>query len=512
MAIRNVTTRKLCVGKNPFHAHTDKNIPKIWWYWIACVLVILIPGCTITQDYQRPQVDVPDKWRVDYQTAADLANTAWWEKFQDPVLNELIRSALTENKDLHIATARIEEFAGKLQTEQAGFYPQIIYGDTASRNYQSKSRPIPELLGGDDRKSSAYRVNLGVSWELDIWGRIRRAEEAGRADLLSSEEGRQAVILMLVSAVADGYIKLLGMDKQMLTYKNTLASRKETLDLFERKYRGGQISGFELTQVMRGHESVSEYIPSLERQIALTENSLSVLLGRNPGTINRGKTIDTLVIPEVPQGIPSDILERRPDIRQIEQNLIAANAKIGVARTQYFPTISLTGLFGYSSPDISTLLQNSSNFWQAGAAAIGTIFDGGRIKGEIRQAEARHQQLLNTYLSTIQNAFREVNDSLISIQKLRELLKIQNRHISVLKDNVSFARSRYESQLLSNYNEVLEAEKNLLSKEVEYILAQMGLFEATVNIFKAMGGGWVTEAAMQMALSSQKAEPTSNAQ
>jgi len=505
-------THDLDAGKNTCDSHAGRRKYNIGRCMLACaVLVGLISGCAITKNYQRPHVDIPHNWRVDYQEAADLANTAWWEQFKDPVLNELIKSALNENKDLRIAAARVEEFAGRLQAVQAGFWPQINYGVSTSRDYQSLSLPIPQLGGGVDRPSSSYMASSNVSWELDIWGRIRRATEAARADLLSAEEGRQAVILTLVSAVANGYIALLSLNKQLLLSKKTLASREEWLKLFERKFKGGQVSGLELAQVRAAYENIAKYIPNVERQIALLENSLSVLLGRNPGPINRGRTLDMLVILEVPQGIPSDLLVRRPDIRQSEQNLIAAHARIGVARTQYFPTISLTGLFGYSSDVLSDLLQNSANLWQVGAKVSGHIFTGGRIKGDIRQAEARQQQLLNAYLSTIQTAFKEVNDSLISIQKLRELLKIQDRHIKALKDNIYFAHSRYDAGLCS-YFEVIDAEKNLFFEELSYAQTQNDLFATMANIYKAMGGGWVTEAARQIASSSQKTEPTSHAQ
>ncbi len=497
-----------------FNAPAGKSAPKMGWQRMVCVLMVaLISGCVITKDYQRPSIDVPDKWRMDYQTSADLSNTAWWDQFHDPVLSEMIGIALAENKDIRIATARIEEFAGKLQAAKAGFFPQINYGVLGSRNHQSSSRPTPELLGGSasDGESDAYKPGITASWELDVWGRIRRASEAGRADLLSAEEGRQAVILELVSNVVLGYIKLLCLDKQLLYYNNTLTERKESVDLFDRKYIGGLVSGLDIAQIKGGYEQVAEYVPDTESQIAKMENNLSVLLGRNPGTIKRGKPFDALDVPEVPQGIPSDILMRRPDIRQCEQNLIAANARIGVARTQYFPRISLTGLLGYSSTDITTLLDNASNFWQAGAAALGTIFDGGHIEGEVRQAAAVYQQLLNVYLSAIQNAFREVNDCLMDIQKLQELLKIQERHLAILNDNIRFARSRYEAKLTSSYFEVMDAEKNLFFVETNSLITRYRIFEAMVNIYKVMGGGWVTDVARQIQLLNQKTEPANQA-
>lgn len=454
----------------------------------AFLLIGLLSGCALTKDYQRPHADIPDNWRVDYQMASDLANTVWWEQFQDPVLNELIKSALNENKDLRIASARVEEFVGQLQTVKSNLYPQINYGGTERRDYQSLEQAMP-LPQGVDRANSLHRVALDVSWELDVWGRLQRANEAASADLLSAEEGRQAVILTLVSAVAAGYIDLLSLDKQLLIARETLASREKFLHLFENKYHGGQISGLELAQVRVAYEQVAVYIPNLERQIALLENSLSLLLGGNPGPINRGGTLDTLVVPDVPQGIPSDLLELRPDIRKSEQNLIAANARIGVARTQYFPAISLTGLFGYASATLTDLLQRSANLWQVGADAAGPIFSGGRIEGDIRQAEARREQLLNAYLSTIQTAFREVNDSLITIQKLQELLLIQDRHISALKDNVYFAHSRYDAKY-SSYIEVVDAERNLFMTEIGNVQTRNDLLAALVRSYKAMGGGW----------------------
>ena len=249
----------------------------------------------------------------------------------------------------------------------------------------------------------------------------------------------------------------------------------------------------ELAQVRSAYEQIAEIIPDIERRIALQENALSVLLGRNPGKINRGKTLDTLVIPAIPQGIPSDLLARRPDIRLSEQNLIAANARIGVARAQYFPSISLTGLFGYASATLSDLLQDSANFWRVGADAAGPIFAGGRIKGDVRQAEAQQQQLLHAYLGTVQAAFREVEDSLVSIQKLQERLKIQADHVNTLRDYSKFAHNRYDAKYIS-YIEVLDAEKNLFATQTGHIRRKIDLFAAMVRSYKTMGGGWVTEA------------------
>ncbi len=465
----------------------------------------LLAGCALTKDYVRPGADVPPAWRFEPQIAADTANTAWWEQFQDPVLNELIQTALNENKDVRIAAARVEEFGGRLESIRSGYFPQVGYQAGAVRESRSLNLPIP--LPGVDRRNTIDRVAGSAGWELDLWGRIKRASEAARADLLSAEEARQAVILTLVSDVADSYITLLSLDKLLEIAKETLASRQEFLDLFQRKFAGGQISGMELAQVRSAYEQVAESIPDIERRIVLEENALSVLLGRNPGAIKRGKTLDALVFPAIPQGIPSDVLLRRPDIRQSEQNLIAANARIGVARTQYFPTISLTGLFGFASTSLSHLFDADSAFWTVGAGAAGPLFTGGRISGEVRTAEAQQQQLLNAYLGTIQTAFKEVNDSLVSVQKMRELLTVQDRRVVALKEYTSLAHNRYDAKYVS-YIEVLDAERSLFDSQVSNVRTQNDLFGALVSTYKTMGGGWVTEAARRIALSGQKAETT----
>ncbi len=459
---------------------------------LACLLLsaaTLISGCAMTQDYQRPQVDIPNTWRIDYETASNLADTVWWENFQDPGLNELIKIALNENKDLRIATARIEAFAGRIQKVQSGFYPQLNYGVSTSRERQSLERMTTAIAQGRNRSDSTYQGILNVNWELDIWGRLQRATEAARADLLSAEEGRQAVILTLVSNIAIGYFNLLSLDKQLEISKRTLTSRLDWLELFEKKIKGGQISNLEFAQVKSAYGQAATYIPILERQISLQENSLSVLLGRSPGDIKRSKAMELEVIPRVPQGVPSDLLQRRPDIRQCEQNLIAANARAGIAQTQYLPSISLTGLFGFASASLSDLLQKSANLWQAGVRTIGPIYEGGRHKGEIRQAEAEKQQSLNEYLKTIQVALREVNDALISIKKFRELIEIETFYLNGLEDYVRFSHDRYDAGF-STYLTIMDSERELYEAEIRRVQTQKDILEAIVGGYKATGGGW----------------------
>ena len=462
-------------------------------FLISGAAALLLSGCMIGPDYVRPAVDVPNQWRVEYADAKDLADTLWWEQFQDPVLNELILIALEENKDVRIAAARVEEFAGRLQSTRAPLFPQIGYqGDAGEQRVPRNSGPTP-LPSGADPKFSNYDAILTASWEIDIWGRIRRLTEASRADLLATEEGKRAVILTLVSSVANAYIGLRSTDKQLEITHATAQAYLETLKLFELRYRGGVVNEMQLSQVRSQYEQAVARIPVFELQIGRQENALSVLLGRNPGPIPRGKTLDELVLAGVPAGLPSSLLERRPDILAAEQNLVAANARIGAARALYFPTISLTGFFGTASTDFSDLFHGSAKTWAYTGTLIGPIFTAGAIEGAVVQAEAQHKQLLYFYQQTIQNAFREMDDALVDYQKSGESLAAQGRDVEALSTYARLANMRFDAGY-SDYLEVLDAQRSLFNSQLNYTQTQGILFQSMVNIYKALGGGWVYEA------------------
>ncbi|KAF0103683.1 MAG: NodT family RND efflux system outer membrane lipoprotein [bacterium] len=453
----------------------------------------LMSGCVIGPDYFRPQVNAPQQWRTDYPDALNLADTRWWEQFQDPVLNDLIRSALDENKDLRIATARVEEFAGRLQSTNAPLFPQIGYQAGVGRQRVSEQSGPSDLPAGVDPTYSSYAGVLTASWELDVWGRIRRLTEASRADLLASEEGRRTVILTLVSTVASGYISLRGTDRQLEITRATAETYLQTLRLFELRYKGGVINEMQLAQVRSQYEQASARIPVLEQQVARLENALSVLLGRNPGPIPRGKAIDELVLGGVPAGLPSDLLERRPDILAAEQSLVSANARIGAARALYYPSISLTGFLGSTSTEFSDLFSGATKTWSFAGSLIGPIFDGGAIDGTVAQAEARQRSLLHAYQQTIQNAFREVDDALVDYRKSGESLAAQSRDVEALKTYARLANLRFEAGY-SDYLEVLDAQRSLFTSQLNFTQSQALRFQSLVNIYKALGGGWVNEA------------------
>jgi len=460
--------------------------------WALSLVLLSQFGCTVGPDYVRPEVDSPEQWRVDYATAADAANMRWWEQFDDPVLDNLIDTALRENKDVRIAAARMEEFAARVDLARSGFYPQIGYNGQASRNRGSREA-FGGVPAGSDRDYNDYSATLSAGWEIDLWGRIRRSTEAARANLLAQEDNRRAVILSLVSTVASTYVQLRQLDRQLEISRETLETRAKNLELFTLKFEGGVISDLELAQVKVEYEQAAAAIPPLERQIAFTENTLSVLLGHNPGPIPRGKTIDALVAPPVPAGTPSSLLVRRPDVRAAEQSLVAANARIGVARAQYFPTISLTGLFGYVSEELDNLLKNAANVWSVGGTALGPIFTGGAVSAQVRASEAVQRQALVGYLQTVQGAFQEVDNALISVQKTREQLAAEGRRVKALNDYARLALVRY-NEGYSSYIDVLDAQRSLFDAELQYVAVQGTVYTSLVDTYKAMGGGWVIEA------------------
>jgi multidrug efflux system outer membrane protein len=450
------------------------------------LVALATTGCMVGPNYQRPAIDTPPAWRLTEQNAKDLANSAWWEQFGDPVLNDLVATALRENKDLLIASARIEEFAGRYGFVRADLYPQIGAGAQASRQSSAVAGT------GQNATFSTYQAVFSASWELDLWGRVRRSNEAARAQLVASEEGRRAVILSLISAVAGAYTNLRDLDRQLEIAKSTANSREASYKVFQDRFAGGVISLLELTQNKSQYEEALATIPQVENAIVQQENGLSVLLGRNPGPIQRGRNVDQLALPAIPAGLPSDLLERRPDIRQAEQTLIAANAQIGVAKAAYYPTISLTGLLGLSSTDLSNLFESQSKVWQYAVPITMPIFTAGKIDSQVRVAEAQQQQALIAYQQAIQTAFREVNDALINQDRTREQMAAQARQVDALRQYASIARLRYDNGYTS-YIEVLDAERSLFSAELQYAQTQQARFQAVINVYKAMGGGWAIE-------------------
>lgn len=457
---------------------------------MPCLLsCLLLAGCAVGPDYRRPAVDAPQAFRFQAEEARAIADTAWWEQFGDPALNELIAVALRENRDVKIASARIELFLGQYASTRSLLLPQVGANLGGTRQRQPEGafgQPLEPIL-------EQYEGTVSMSWELDLFGKRRRETEAARAQLLASAEGRRGTVLTLVASVASAYIALRELELQLQIARDTAASRERSYLLFKDRFEGGTVSELELAQTQSLYEASLVEIPRLEALIGQQENALSVLLGRNPGPIRAGQPLQALALPPVPAGLPSELIERRPDLRQAEQQLIAANALIGAARAQYFPTISLTGLFGYISKDFSDLFSGPAKVWSYGLAASLPIFTGGGIAGQVKQAEATQQEALLTYQKSIQVAFQEVSDALVAHTKSRDRLGIQDRQLRTLRNYLELARLRYDEGYTS-YIEVLDAERNLFDAEVAHAQTQSQVYVSLVNLYKAMGGGWVLSA------------------
>jgi outer membrane protein, multidrug efflux system len=411
-------------------------------------------------------------------------------------LNALVHTALEENKDLLIATASIEEFFGRYFSTRGDQFPAADgNADVFRQRLSERGQP---RIDGKDNPFNQYEALLNSSWEIDFWGKFRRATEAARAELVATEEARRTVVLTLVSAVASAYVDIRALDKQLEITRRTAESRKGTLDLFQLRFDEGVISEVDLSQAESEYEDALARIPDIERAIVQTENALSVLLGRNPGPIPRGRALDELILPAVPAGMPSDLLEKRPDIRRAEQLLIAANARIGVARSLYFPTISLTGAFGSVSTDLSNWFTAASRTWNFGVPVSVPLFTAGRIGGEVKATEAAQQQAVYSYRQAIQNALREVEDALIDRRKSEQRLEALERQLKALRNYARLARLRYDEGYTS-YLEVLDADRSLFNVELSYTGGQNTLFRSLINIYKSMGGGWVDQAEHGMA-------------
>ena len=451
--------------------------------------VIATVGCTVGPDYARPKIDSPPAWRIEYQEAAEVANSRWWQAFGDPALDQLVDSAVRDNLDVQIAAARVDQFLGALRTTRSQFYPQFDYGAQASTN-RSSAVGQPPLQAGTDRDYSLYNAALGASWQIDLFGRVRRQSEAAQAQVYASEQGRRGVILSVVTSVAITYIGLRAFDRQLAIARATADNYAQTLKLFELRFKGGVVSEVELAQVRSQYEQALAAVPSLERQVALQENLLSILLARNPESIPRGKSIDQLTEPGIPGALPSALLERRPDILQAEQRLRASNAQIGVAQSLYYPTLSLTGVLGLASTSLGNFVSSDATAGSLAAALTGPIFTFGNIEGQVSTANAAQRESVAFYRQVVLNAFRETNDALVGVQKKRDEYAALARRVNALRQYAGLSHKRFDNGSAS-YLEVLYAENELFGAELSAVRALSERYGEVVGVYKALGGGWV---------------------
>jgi len=413
-----------------------------------------------------------------------VGDEKWWTVFADPQLQALIREALTKNYDLRIAAERILEAQAALGITRADQFPTIAAGLSGFNERFPRTRVTPEF------ETSPIQANLSLAWELDFWGKFRRATEAARANLLATEWAHRAVISSLVSDVATAYFRLLELDAEMEISTRSLGSRKESLRLVQIREKGGNTSLMDVRQSEQLVYAAAASIPDIERRAEQQENFISILLGRNPGPITRGKPLlEQLVPPSVPAGLPSTLLGRRPDIQSAEQQLIAANARIGVARAAYFPQIMLTATAGYQSAALTNLFTGPAGIWSFGGQLLQPIFTAGKIRSNVRLTEAQQREAVLFYQQSIQQAFREVADSLIAYRKQQEFRQQQELLTASAQDATRLANSRYRGGV-SSYLEVLDSDTRYF--DAQLVLAQARLNErlALVQVYNSLGGGW----------------------
>lgn len=471
---------------------------------LTFILIFSLQACTLHRSYHRPTINIPFSWRLVDNEISTEANLRWWEAFNDPVLNCYIVEALYYNWDLKFAIARVLEYYEQLRIVRADLFPAItgsgqIYRNeisVAGNQFLGVSAADPSFgsLNSVSRINNFYALALNASYELDVWGRIRSATEAALADYFAQIENRRTVVLSLVSSVASAYFLLRQYDKQLAIANQTLASRIKSYELAVVRFEEGLTSELEVKQSAAEVETARTQVKEFEISVPQQENLLSILLGRNPQSLERGLTLDEFAMPpSIPEGLPSDILEQRPDIRKAEQAMIAANARIGEARALLFPQISLTANFGTESLLLKDLFTGPARTWQYGASFLQTIFDASKTLARVDQTKVFLYEAYTQYYSAIQNAFREVDDALIAHQKLIELVEVQKQRVKVLKEYLALATLQYQNGQ-TDYLNVLDAERSLFDAQLEYAQAQSDSFISVVNMYKALGGGWVLDA------------------
>ncbi|MFZ0880814.1 MAG: efflux transporter outer membrane subunit [Candidatus Acidiferrales bacterium] len=462
---------------------------KLTKYIVAMMTSVLVAGCAVGPNYHRPDVQTPTAFRDLSENpqaqaqAASYADLPWWQVFQDPQLQELIRTALKQNYDLQIATERINAGRAQLAIARSSLFPQI----------QGNGNFIGGKENNFQTNYNFLTLTADAAFQLDFFGKLRRATEASRAQLLATEDARQTVILTLVSDVASDYFALLQLDLRLQITRETVNTQQDSVKLTNLRLEHGVATKLDVLQAQQVLDSANAQIPDLERQIAQEENAISILLGNYPEAVPRGRPlVEQALPPEVPPGLPSSLIERRPDIREAEQALVAANAEIGVAKAQFFPQISLTGSGGGSfgrSSAFSGLMSSQLGIWSYGAQVSQPIFTGGALHGNLKLAESQHQQALIAYRQSIQSAFGDVSDALIGYQKFHQVRVRQEETVADLRESVRLSNLRYTGGT-TTYLEVLDGQRSLFSAELTLADARGTEYQSLVQLYRALGGGW----------------------
>ncbi len=460
-------------------------------------LSLLLAGCAVGPNYKRPKVDSPAKFRGQRSDSKDpqldsFASLPWWKVFRDRELQKLIQEALENNYDLRIAVTRIEQAWAIARQVRADIIPIIgpAFDASRSRSPEATTQLGPQNIttGGDTM--NLFDLGLSTSWEVDLWGRLRRANQAAYARYFATEEARRGVVVTLVATVAQSYFQLRSLDEQLSISRRTAKSFKDSLELFQNQRDAGLASDLEVERAMASYKGTLATIPEIERQITLVENQLSVLIGRNPAPIRRGTTLSAQYVPpRVPSGIPSALLERRPDIRQAELEIVATNAEIGVAIGNFLPRVDLSAGLGRQSSELEMLTNGSASFWNVAASVTGPVFQGGRLLGILRQSEAAWEQAKLQYEKTALTAFQEVSDALTSRQKYVRVISERKVQVTSLESAVELSRDRYVMGITS-YFELLQAQQELFPAELNLATARLDYLVSIVDLYRALGGGW----------------------
>jgi multidrug efflux system outer membrane protein len=455
--------------------------------FVALLIAVGLAGCAVGPDYHRPSITPTAQYKsqVGPSEASSLADLPWWQVFNDPALQSLITQALAGNYDLQLATARIEQARALVGVSRADLYPQVGYEGGAAR--QRSFFPLPG--GPQNLTYNSFAAILNATWEIDLWGRIRRSNEAARAGLYAQEDVRRGVMLTLVTDVANAYFVLVGLDRQLAIAQESAGMYKRTLDLFTQRFGAGRDSKLPVVRAQAAYDSANASIASLTRAITQQENILSVLLGGFPSAIDRGKRLEDQSTPQTPVGLTTDLMQRRPDILQAEQAMIGANAEIGVAVANFYPRIGLTALFGGQASRPEDIFKSNFSVWGIAAGITGPIFQGGRLREAYNAQKAFWDESIAQYKQTVITAFRETSDALIAQQTLVDQHAALQNQVVALRESVDLALSRYDAGRAS-YFEVLEAEERLFPSEDLLAQTQRDQLVAVVNLYKALGGGW----------------------
>ena len=463
----------------------------------ASVTVLILVGCAVGPDYQRPAVNAPAGYRTADSGNSGTAGTnsfadlGWWQVFEDPQLTTYVSEALTNNWDIKIAAARVLQAEGALRIARSQFFPNVnVGGDIiTSRASETGPAPVPSTLNPQRGYGDVFASM--PAYEVDLWGKIRRANEAARARLLATEDAQRTVRQTLVAQVAAAYLSLLELDHELAIARSTYQVRTNSLVLTETREKGGVAAQQDVAQAKILVYGAEASIVEIKRLLEQQENALCILLGRNPGAIKRGEGFTTQKVrAEVPAGLPSSLLERRPDIQTAEQLLIAANADIGQAKAAFYPQLVLTGFYGYQSVALSDLFNNASRTWQFGPAVTLPLFTGGRLRANLKVTQAQYEEALATYQRTVQNAFLEVSDGLIGYQRSREFTVRQEQRTQANREATDLANVRYDGGVTS-YLEVLYNEQELFTAELNLARARLNELLSVVRLYRALGGGWL---------------------